>query len=159
MYGLYRKVTVNSHFSIYSTHFCSASTKLFNLHGFCFRSQQQCHEEVVVYYNNLVWSSVVPGYFQPEGWPPSTGIPQVGNNAEAPLSTVIPRVGNAHLQQNPILDSFSCTTPPKNYLSRYLKFYFFLRTILFIDHAIDSIFIRCCEWTNVLPYSHLTCSK
>ena len=35
-----------------------------------------------------------------------------------PLSTVILRVGNAHLQQNPILDSFSCTTPQKNYLSQ-----------------------------------------
>ena len=34
---------------------------------------------------------------------------------EVPLSTVIPRVGHAHLQQNPILDSFSCTTPPKNW--------------------------------------------
>ena len=41
--------------------------------------------------------------------------------AEFPLSTVIPRVGNAHLQQNPILDSFSCTVPPKNYLLLYQK--------------------------------------
>ena len=45
------------------------------------------------------------------------------------ISAVIPRVGNAHLQQNPILDSFSYITPPKNYLSLYIKFYF-SRTIL-----------------------------
>ena len=32
--------------------------------------------------------------------------------ASVPLSTVIPRVGNAHLQQNPILDYFSCKTEP-----------------------------------------------
>ena len=34
-------------------------------------------------------------------------------SAEVPLSTVIPRVGNFHLEQNTILDSFSCTTTPK----------------------------------------------
>ena len=33
--------------------------------------------------------------------------------AEVPLNTVIPRAGNTHLQQNPILESFSCKTPPK----------------------------------------------
>ena len=34
-------------------------------------------------------------------------------SAEVPLSTVIQRVGNFHLEQNTILDSFSCTTTPK----------------------------------------------
>ena len=30
-------------------------------------------------------------------------------SAEVPLSTVIPRVGNFHLEKNTTLDSFSCT--------------------------------------------------
>ena len=43
------------------------------------------------------------------------------SGTEATLSMVIPRVGNAHLQQNLISDSFSCTVPPKNYLSQLKK--------------------------------------
>ena len=35
-------------------------------------------------------------------------------SAEVPLSTVIPRVGNFHLEQNTILDSFSAQQPPKS---------------------------------------------
>ena len=48
-------------------------------------------------------------------------------SAEVPLSTVIPRVGNFHLEQNTILDSFSCTTTPKIWLiSRFCVFFFSL---------------------------------
>ena len=45
-------------------------------------------------------------------------------SAEVPLSTVIPRVGNFHLEQNTILDSFSCTTTPKIwFISRFCVFF------------------------------------
>ena len=48
-------------------------------------------------------------------------------SAEVPLSTVIPRVGNFHLEQNTILDSFSCTTTPKIwFISRFCVFFFSL---------------------------------
>ena len=53
-------------------------------------------------------------------------------SAEVPLSTVIPRVGNFHLEQNTILDSFSCTTTPKIWfmhvvpVSRFCVFFFSL---------------------------------
>ena len=41
-------------------------------------------------------------------------------SAEVPLSTVIPRVGNFHLEKNTILDSFSCTTTPQIwFISRF----------------------------------------
>ena len=39
----------------------------------------------------------------------------LGVVASVPLSMVIPRVGNAHLQQNTILEIFPCTTPSKNW--------------------------------------------
>ena len=46
-------------------------------------------------------------------------------SAEVPLSTVIPRVGNFHLEQNTILDSFSCTTTPKIwFISRFCVIFF-----------------------------------
>ena len=45
-------------------------------------------------------------------------------SAEVPLSTVIPRVGNFHLEQKTILDSFSCTTTPKIwFISRFCVFF------------------------------------
>ena len=45
-------------------------------------------------------------------------------SAEVPLSKVIPRVGNFHLEQNTILDSFSCTTTPKIwFISRFCVFF------------------------------------
>ena len=45
-------------------------------------------------------------------------------SAEVPLRTVIPRVGNFHLEQNTILDSFSCTTIPKIwFISRFCVFF------------------------------------
>ena len=45
-------------------------------------------------------------------------------SAEVPLSTVIPRVGNFHLEQNTVLDSFSCTTTPKIwFISRFCIFF------------------------------------
>ena len=45
-------------------------------------------------------------------------------SAELPLSTAIPRVGNFHLEQNTILDSFSCTTTPKIwFISRFCVFF------------------------------------
>ena len=45
-------------------------------------------------------------------------------SAEVPLSRVIQRVGNFHLEQNTILDSFSCTTPPKIwFISRFCVFF------------------------------------
>ena len=48
-------------------------------------------------------------------------------SAEVPLSTVIPRVGNFHLEQNTILDSFSCTTTPKIwFISRFCVIFFSL---------------------------------
>ena len=48
-------------------------------------------------------------------------------SAEVPLSTVIPRVGNFHLEQNTILDSLSCTTTPKIwFISRFCVFFFSL---------------------------------
>ena len=47
-------------------------------------------------------------------------------SAEVPLSTVIPRVGNFHLEQSTILDSFSCTITPKIwFISRFCVFFFF----------------------------------
>ena len=50
-------------------------------------------------------------------------------SAEVPLSTVIPRVGNFHLEKNTILDSFSCTTttpPPPQiwFISRFCVIFF-----------------------------------
>ena len=51
-------------------------------------------------------------------------------SAEVPLSTVIPRVGNFHLEKNTILDSFSCTANPPNlvYFKVLRNFFFFWRT-------------------------------
>ena len=41
-------------------------------------------------------------------------------SAEVPLSTVIPRVGNFHIEKNTILDSFSCTATPQIwFISRF----------------------------------------
>ena len=46
-------------------------------------------------------------------------------SAEVPLSTVIPRVGNFHLEKNTILDSFSCTTTPQIwFISRFCVIFF-----------------------------------
>ena len=47
-------------------------------------------------------------------------------SAEVPLSTVIPRVGNFHLEKNTILDSFSCTTTPKSGLFQGFAYFFSL---------------------------------
>ena len=47
-------------------------------------------------------------------------------SAEVPLSTVIPRVGNFHLEQNTILDSFSCTTTPKIWFFQGFAYFFSL---------------------------------
>ena len=45
-------------------------------------------------------------------------------SAEVPLSTVIPRVGNFHLEKNTILDSFSFTTTPQIwFISRFCVFF------------------------------------
>ena len=46
-------------------------------------------------------------------------------SAEVPVSTVIPRVGNFHLEKNTILDSFSCTTTPQIwFISRFCVIFF-----------------------------------
>ena len=46
-------------------------------------------------------------------------------SAEVPLSTVIPRVGNFHLEKKTILDSFSCTTTPQIwFISKFCVIFF-----------------------------------